>query len=378
MSAAERYRQVKSVYATHNRHRAAPFVKMALGFGLIALLPLFIKVPIFGYRFDSWVTVSMLVLTLIWAFTAQAFNIMSGFTGKFSFGHAAYFGIGAYATQFLLVDYLINPWIGMLVGSVVAVLYGGFMGYLTLRYDVKGHYFVLVTLAFAELARFVTLNSSELNGATGFYRPFVDTYADGYGLIAFQYEEVLPYYYIILAFLIIVTLFAWAIKHSQIGLYLFAIKEDDDAARSIGISTFRYNMFAIAVSVFFTAWAGAFWSMYFNTIRPDPVFGLFRNVDILLPAVVGGFGTIAGPIIGSFFVTPVSEFLRNNVESIHGLQTIIYGVVLIFIALYSPKGMIYWPSRLIDLLGWEVTSVEQKGAPGESQNEPSGESDQSH
>jgi branched-chain amino acid transport system permease protein len=365
MSVRKRYRRVKSVYERLNDHRAAPFVKMGLGFALIAALPFLIEVSILGYRFSSWVTLSMLTLTLIWAFTSQAFNIMSGYTGKFSFGHAAYFGIGAYATQYLLVDFTINPWIGMLVGGVIAVLYGGFMGFLTLRYDVKGHYFVLVTLAFAELARFVALNSSELNGALGFYRPFANSYADGPGLVAFQFRDVLPYYYLIFAFLVLITLIAWAIKHSQIGLYLFAIREDEDAAKSIGISTFRYNMFAIATSVFFTAWAGAFWSMYFDTIRPDPVFGLFRNVDILLPAVVGGFGTVAGPILGSFFVTPVSEFLRSNVEGVNGLVAAIYGIVLITIALYSPNGVLYWPSQLVDILGWEVQSIEQEGTPGD-------------
>lgn len=341
--------RLTAAYARYRESSTATFLSMVVGFVVLALLPLVVQFSPLGVHLEEWFGVSLLTLTLIWAYAAQSWNLMSGYTGKFSFGHAAFFGVGAYTTQVLLIKQSINPWVGMLVGGALSVVVALFMGFLTFRYDVKGHYFVLVTLAFAELIRFVVLNASELNTALGFYKPLAREYADGPGLVAFQFNEVLPYYYVILAFLVVVTLVAWLLKHSQVGLYLFAIREDETAARSVGIPVLRYNLFAIALSALFTSFAGAYWSMYFNTIRPDTVFSLFRNVDILLPAVVGGIGTVAGPILGSFIVTPVSEILRDTFTDVHGMQTVVYGVFFIVIALYSPKGALYWPKRVRDL-----------------------------
>jgi len=276
---------------------------------------------------------------------------MSGFTGQFSFGHAAFFGIGAYATQKLLADLALNPWLAMLVGGVVAAVYGLIIGFLAFRYDLKGHYFALATLAFAELLRFIVQNMSELNGANGYFRPFPDAYGAEYGLWAFQFQGDLPYYYIVLAFLLVVTVVAWLIKESWVGLYFFSIREDERAAASVGVPTFRYKLLGVAVSAFFTAWAGAFWSMYFNTIQPSTVFDLFKNVEVLLPAVVGGPGTLLGPIVGSFVVTPVSEVARTTFDNINGLDQIIYGLFLVLIVIYSPGGVVKWPEKARDLWG---------------------------
>jgi branched-chain amino acid transport system permease protein len=274
---------------------------------------------------------------------------MSGYTGQFSFGHAAFFGLGAYTTIILTGTLGLSPWVGMLIGSTLAGVYGLLIGALTFRYNLEGHYFALATLAFAELLRYVFTNVAELGGASGFFRPLAREYAAGPGLAAFQFTTDLPYYYLILGFLTVVSVVSLAINRSQLGYYLFAIREREQAAAALGVPTYRYKLFAVAVSAFFTAWPGAFWAMYFNTIRPTTVFELLVNVEILLPAIVGGVGTVLGPIVGSFIVIPVGEFVRQSF-SIPGLNNAVYGVILIAIVLYSPKGVVSWPSRLVELL----------------------------
>jgi branched-chain amino acid transport system permease protein len=314
--------------------------KGGAGFGVLALLPMIIEFELLGFSLGSVLTLKMLIVTLVFAYASQSWNIVSGFTGYFSFGHAAFFGIGAYATMKLAIDFAVNPWIGMLVGGVVAMLVGFAVGYLNFRYNLRGHYFALATFAVAMLFAVGTNNVSELGGAIGFYRPFPRDYGLDYGVAAFQFTSDLPYYYLILGLLILVTVVAYAIRESQAGLYLFAIRENEDAAASVGIPTYRYKMLATGVSAFFTAWAGSFWSMYFEIVRPDTVFGLFKNVEILLPAVVGGIGTVAGPIVGAFVVFPLAEFFRVNVDQIVGLDDVVYGIALVVIALLLPNGVL--------------------------------------
>lgn len=317
-----------------------PVVKGAVGFGFLALLPLLVDITVFGVSLGAVLSVNILVLTLVFATTGQAWNMVSGFTGYFSFGHAAFFGIGAYTTSALSVTYGINPWIGLVVGGVLAAVVGLVVGYLNFRYNLRGHYFALATFAIALFLQVLVRNVSELGGAVGIYRPFPDDYGAEFGLIAMQFRDTLPYYYLILGFLVVVTVVAWLVKHSQIGLYLFAIRENEDAAASLGISPFRYKMFATGISAFFTAWAGTFWSMYLELIRPSTVFGLFRNVQILLPPVVGGIGSIPGAIIGAFAIYPLSEILRLSFSNTPGLDTVVYGIALVLIALLLPDGIV--------------------------------------
>ncbi|ELZ59646.1 MULTISPECIES: branched-chain amino acid ABC transporter permease [unclassified Haloferax] len=342
MSAIE---SVRDRYRTFDDQRYAPLVKGVALFGLLAALPTLIEIDVAGMEIAALLSLKVLILTVIYAYTAQAWNIMSGYTGQFSFGHAAFFGVGAYATQALVVDFAVNPWVGMLVGGVLAAGYGLVIGALSFRFNLQGHYFALATLAFAELLRFVVTNMSELRGANGYFKPFPRDYGAEYGLVAFQFQNDLPYYYLIVGFLLVVTLVSWLIKNSWVGLYFFAIREDERAAASVGVPSFRYKLIGVAVSAFFTALGGAYWSMYFNTIRPDTVFALFKNVELLLPAVVGGPGTLLGPIVGSFIVTPVSEIARTTFSDINGLDRIIYGAFLVAIVIYSPRGVVSWPSQ---------------------------------
>lgn len=349
MSVSEMLNDAVDRYGQFRQQWYATPLFLTIIFVFLAVLPFVRNLALFGFAPLAWLSLHMLIITLVWATTAQAWNIMSGYTGQFSFGHAAFFGLGAYGTIMGIREFGLSPWMGMLFGSVVAGLLGLFIGALTFRYKLEGHYFALATLAFAELLRFLFNNIAWLGGASGFFKPLPREYADGFGLAAFQFRDALPYYYVILVFLIIVTIISLAIKQSKLGLYFFAIREREQAASAAGIPTYRYKLIGISVSAFLTAVPGAFWAMYFDTIRPDTVFDLLVNVEVLLPAIVGGIGTVIGPIVGSFIVTPVSEFARQSVE-LHGLNNIIYGIILVGIVLYSPKGVVSWPSRAAQLL----------------------------
>jgi branched-chain amino acid transport system permease protein len=274
---------------------------------------------------------------------------MSGYTGQFSFGHAAFFGIGAYATIMAIREVGLSPWVGMLIGAGVAAVVGLLVGGLTFRYELQGHYFALATLAVAELLRYSFNSVPFLGEGSGFFKPFPREYDSEFGLAAFQFQTQEPYFYLIFGFLVFITGVAWVIRSSKLGLYLFAIREREPAAAAVGIPTYRYKLMAFGASAALTAVPGAFWAMYFDTIRPDTVFAILINVEILLPAVVGGLGTVVGPIVGSFVVTPISEYARQSVD-LHGLNNIIYGIVLILIVLYSPRGVVSWPTRASELV----------------------------
>lgn len=354
---------LRATYARLNGKQYASLVKGGVGFAVLAALPFLLDYSLFGLSLGAFLSVNILIVTVVYATAGQAWNIISGYTGYFSFGHAAYFGTGAYATSYLSVELGINPWLGLLVGGLVAAAIGLVVGYLSFRYNLRGHYFALATFAVALLLQSAVRNISELGGAVGIYRPFPGDYGAQFGVVAMQFEETLPYYFVILAFLLVVTGVAWLIKNSQIGLYLFAIRENEDAAASLGISPFANKMFAMGVSAFFTAWAGAFWSMYMTIIQPSTVFGLSRNVEILLPAIVGGTGSVVGVILGAFLVFPLSEFLRISFPNTPGLNTVVYGLALVLVAVLLPNGVI---SLKDHVFGREDTA--ESGLAGDDEN----------
>jgi len=367
-------RSLRRRYASFNNRWYATPLKGLLVFGVLAALPLLYRLEFLGFGLADLFSKELFIVTLIFATTAQAWNLMTGYTGYFSFGHAAFFGTGAYMTQFLLVNYTVNPWLGMLVAALVATLAGLFIGALTFRYELQGHYFALATLAFAVMFQAIVRNMQEFNGAQGFYTPFSSEYASSPGLVAFQFRDVDPWFYLILGFLFVTTTVAWLIKTSAIGVYLFAIREDEDAAQSLGIPVYRLKMFGIGVSAFFTACVGAFWSMYFININPDTVFAITRNVEILLPAVFGGMGTVLGPVIGAWAVLPLSELVRQQFGNIAALDRVVYGLAIIFIVIYSPKGIVYWPQQASDLRNW-VTNNYGIGSGTESGDDSISEGD---
>jgi len=277
-----------------------------------------------------------LILILFYAVLSEAWNILAGFTGQFSLGHAAFFGIGAYTSTLLFIHYGTSPWLGMLIAGVFSVACSLIIGSLCFR--LRGPFFSMITIAFAEALRLLTLNWAGLTGgAVGLLVPLM-----GDSAVNFQFLSRQPYYYVLMGILLALLLTTYVIRNSQTGLYFMATREDENAARSLGVNIFRYKLLALAISVFFTAVAGTFYAQYILFLHPDSVMSLNFSIEIALPAIIGGMGTIWGPIVGSVMLTPVSELIRSILGgSYAGVYLIIHGSILILVVIYFPNGVTY-------------------------------------
>ncbi|MBI3090719.1 MAG: branched-chain amino acid ABC transporter permease [Candidatus Tectomicrobia bacterium] len=287
---------------------------------------------------------STLILVFFYAYTGQCWNILGGYAGQVSLGHAAFLGIGAYTSTALFMFAGLTPWLGMLAGGVLAALLGLCIGFVSFRFHIRGAYFILITLAFAEIFHLLALHLESLGGAQGLFVPFT-----GASWAKMQFKGNTNYYYVALALLVVITLVARALERSKLGLYLVAIREDEDASRALGVNTMRCKLAATAISAFFTALAGAFYSNYFFYIHPDEVLDVELSVDILLRPIVGGAGTLFGPIVGSFILTPLAELSRAyfSKEGLIGTHLIIYGLLLIAVVLFFPRGVAPYLARLV-------------------------------
>jgi branched-chain amino acid transport system permease protein len=286
------------------------------------------------------------VRVLIFAMLGMSWNIMSGFGGMFSFGHAAYFGIGGYTSSILLVNLGISPWIGMVAGMGVAAVYGVIVGWLCFRYKLKGTYFALATFAFAEMLRIVVQSAEVLNASVGWNVPLIK----GSSWWMMQFPAGSPNYFwlglgLMAACLIVTILFV----RSKAGRFTVAIREDETAASSLGVPVLRYKLTAIAISGAIGAVAGVFYTQYYLFIDPELGFGAYRSIEAILIPVVGGIGTIWGPIVGSVLLAPLNDItaaiLRNPppflefLEGRTGLDVMLYAVLIIVIILFLPKGV---------------------------------------
>ena len=296
--------------------------------------------------------VSVSTGVLILAMAGVGWNVLSGFAGQFSFGHAAYFGLGAYSVAILLTKYSISPWIGLIVGGVVGAVFGLFVGWVSFRFGLKGAYFALATFAVAEMLR-LTFNSLDYFGAgVGIRIPLVE--ADDWGRIQFSNTRA-AHYWVILVLLAVSLLAVIAIKYSRIGSYMFAVREDEDAAAALGINPLRTKLIAISISGFITAVAGGYFTLFFLFIDPDIVFGALMSVAILLRPIVGGVGTIWGPVVGAVILSLLGEFTRTLVrepppflsfiEGVNGLDQVLFGLILIVMIIRAPDGVIGWFRR---------------------------------
>jgi branched-chain amino acid transport system permease protein len=287
------------------------------------------------------------VRVLIFAIMAIGWNIMSGFGGMFSFGHAAYFGLGAYTSAWLLVEHGISPWIGIVAGMAVAAVFGVAVGFLALRYRLKGAYFALATFAFAEMLRLYATSSNLVNRASGFHVPLVP---DDTSWRLLQFEAGSPnYFWVALGLTVFALVVSVLFLRSRIGRFSLAARDDEEAAASVGIPVMRCKLVTIAVSAAITAMAGSFYTQYYLFIDPDLAFGSSVSIQAILPAVIGGVATIWGPVIGAMVLGPLSDvtatllreppaflgFLQGRV----GLDIILYGVLLVVIVLLLPKGI---------------------------------------
>ena len=276
----------------------------------------------------------VVILILFFGYLGACWNIVAGYAGQISLGHAIFLGAGAYTSTVLFLNGGVSPWIGMWVGGVSGMLLGLFVGYLTFRYGLKGHYFILATMAFGALTKVIALNIDQIGGAQGLIIPFKASFVN------FQFVGKTYYYYFILFMVIGIVLICTAIERSRFGQILMAIREDEDAAESLGVNTFRYKLMAMVISSFLTSLVGPFYAFYIGYIHPDSLFTPFLSIQITLIPITGGMGSVFGPIVGSFILSPVSEITRGFLGKFSGLHLMVWGVIIMFIMILIPRGII--------------------------------------
>ncbi len=278
--------------------------------------------------------IHVMILVFMFGMLGVAWNIMGGYAGMFSFGQAAFFGIGAYTSSFLLVTFHVNPWIGLMAGGVVAALMAAAIGYPCS--NLRGHYFAIATIAFGEIVRIHFNNWKLVNAAEGITIPMVNE-----SLANFMFHSSkLPYYYIILAFLLLALVICYFVANSKMGYYFRAIKESHDVAEVLGVNVVRYRLIAIMVSAFLSAMAGTFYAQYILYIDPESVMLLAISIQIVLISMLGGAGTIMGPVIGAAILLPISELTRIWLgHRGTGVDMLIYGFLITLISVYQPQGI---------------------------------------
>ena len=277
---------------------------------------------------------TVFVFIFFYAYLGQAWNLISGYGGQLSAGHAAFVGVGAYTTTLLAMHAGVSPWLGLFAGGALAAVLGAVVGFLGFRFGLRGFYFVLLTVAFAEVCRIVALNTDALGGAIGLYIQFT---GDPWQL---HFPDNRGYYYVALALMLVATGVAALVERSRLGAYLTAIREDEDAAEALGVDTLRYKLIAIVLSAFLTGIGGAFYANYLFSLQPNAVFGIPLSVDIILRPIVGGAGTLMGPILGSFILSPLAELSRSYFSraGLVGSHLVVYGLLLIAVVLFLPHG----------------------------------------
>ena len=297
----------------------------------------------------------IMILLYLYAYLTTSWNLVGGFAGVLPLGHAVFVGIGAYTSTILSLQYGISPWLGMIVGGVIAMLVGVLIGLPTFK--LRGAYFALATIAFGEGVRVMLENIDYLgpfnvNGPRGLQIPPLKT-----GLANLMFASKVPYYYIILVMLIGVIALTWLISRRKLGYYLYAGGEEPEAAMALGVNVARCKLIAMAMSSFLTALAGTFWAQLTLFIHPKSVMSLDLSFEIAFIALIGGRGSIAGPLLGALLLRPVGDFSRIYFgDKLPGLHLIIFGVVLILVMIYQPRGIQEPLTKLYNKLLDRITS----------------------
>ena len=316
----------ETVYAAFVRGRRRQLLVFALVVAAIACLPFAIK--------DVY-TQNLIILTLMYAALSQSWNILGGYCGQISLGHALYFGIGAYATTILYTKFGILPWFGMVVGGVLAALLALALGYQLFR--LAGHYFTIATIVIAEAALLLVNNWDWAGAATGIQWPFG---RDSWATLQFARNK-LPYIWFVLGFAAVTWLVTFWIESSRWGYWWRAVKDNADAAESLGVEIFRSKMAAAGISAFFTAVGGSFYAAFVAYIDPESVMAFQFSLLMALPAVLGGIGTLWGPALGAAILIPLTEVTRSYLGGTgRGIDLIVYGALVMIVALARPQGLI--------------------------------------
>jgi branched-chain amino acid transport system permease protein len=260
---------------------------------------------------------NILILVLFYAAISGSWNILAGYGGQLSLGHAIFFGIGAYTSSLLLLNMGVSPAIG----------------YPCFR--LKGPFFTLATLAFLEVIRLLAIYFKDFtHGAVGINIPF----KPGWSTMIFRGKE--EYYYIALGILILVIGITYWIDRTRIGSYLIAIRENEEAAEALGIPVTRYKLYAVLISSGLAGITGVFYAQYLMFVEPESIFDINFSVQIALIAIIGGMGTVFGPLVGAILMVPLNELLRSLFSGLNGLNFFLYGIVLILVVSFIPNGIL--------------------------------------
>ncbi|MFS2051614.1 branched-chain amino acid ABC transporter permease [Variovorax sp. Varisp41] len=281
----------------------------------------------------SGVTLNFVMMALYATLIAQAWNILGGFGGQFSFGHALFFGTGAYIQAIAQLQGGINAWVALPLAIAGAALVGLFIGALSFRYGLKGSYFALVTLAFAEVFRILALSVDFTGGGVGLMVPLRESVAN------LQFATRAGYLWVVLAMVVVALLVTCWLRNGRFGAYLQAVRDNEDAARAVGVDPFRVKLAAIGLSAAFMGAAGAFYVQVFQYIDAGIAYGPAVSVEALVAAIVGGMGTVWGPVLGAVVLHLLSDFTRNLFGELPGINMVIYGTVLVLIVIFVPRGI---------------------------------------
>jgi branched-chain amino acid transport system permease protein len=282
---------------------------------------------------SSNLVLNFLIIALLVALVGQGWNLLGGYGGQYSFGHAAFFGTGAYVTAVLQVRYGINAWLGFCIGIAAGALVGALIGALSFRSGLKGSYFALVTLAFAEVLRIVA-SVAPVTGAGVGTLIKLDLRPE-----AFQFQSRAPFYWIILSLVGVSLVLMRIIEDSRFGAYLVAVRENEDAAQALGVNPTIVKLAAITISAAITASGGGFYAQYFLFVDAGIAYGPWISIEALLAPIIGGVGTVFGPLSGALVVKTLSEFAKLATGDAPGLDLVIYGCILILFVAVAPRGV---------------------------------------
>ncbi len=321
---------------TDRKFRPNIYYGLAL-FGIVlAIIPLISPSPV----------LTQVMIWIMWyAYLTCSWNIVGGFAGQLSFAHPALAGVGAYVSTILFMRWGITPWLGMLVGGAVAVLVVATIGYPCFK--LRGAYFAITSIALAEVLRIFVENTDKLfgvkvGGAMGLLLPL-----KGHSPWQYQFLNKEYFYYIILVMMLGGLLITYKIAHSKIGYYLAAIRNDVDAALSLGVNVGKYRLLAASISAFLAALGGTFYAQYVLYIHPTGIMGLYLAFEIVFIAIVGGRGALLGPILGAFVLVPLSELSRMYLGGGYsGAHLAVYGLLVMVVTLFMPGGL----SRVVEAL----------------------------
>ncbi|MFV0353371.1 MAG: branched-chain amino acid ABC transporter permease [Oscillospiraceae bacterium] len=322
---------------------------------LLVSLAALIIIPLFIRREFA---INVLILCCIWGIMGIGWNFIGGYAGQVSNGHALFYAVGAYTGGLCMNWFQMTPWISMWIGVAISVLIAFVLGIPLLR--LRGHYFAIATMALVECARIIFLNWEWIGGATGISFQRLDL-PQWY---TWQFVAKHPFYYLCLAFLVVFLVLSKIMENSKFGYYCRAIRANQESAESTGVNAARYKRIAYMISAGIVSIGGALYAQYIQYLDPTVLLPLANSMLIVLVCVMGGIGTVWGPVLGAFVMTMINEYSRSNFARISGLNLVIYGVLVIIIVLFLPDGLISLVKRLNPKNRFKKSAVSATSANG--------------